>query len=298
MATTDRGPVQTARLAFANSRRALIDRLFEADVAQKDLIEAQRSQTDTDLEPFRAALDAAAQALVDARQAEGQAFAALQSALAAWLPPGTPVEDDIVRLPSTSPIVLFPVRLETRFGAASLKVRVYPDEIFLNTHEAALTVEEHAAARRYYEELNETNNEKELWRDIVARFGVERSAYILRQMLPMFGEPSQASSFWASSSTCGGTIYGGNEEELFFPSDVQLRSSAWTRPGEALLPERWIFVTYRGTERKLYAGNLIPEPLALTGNPSLPGEESLSTLIPTTRGDYKIDDSIRWTVDF
>ena len=60
-------------------------------------------------------------------------------------------------------------------------VRVFPDEIFLNIHEVALTEEERDAAQTYYGKLNddETINERELWRDMVARFGAERSAYIL-----------------------------------------------------------------------------------------------------------------------
>src|SRR5215471_1554157 len=298
MATTDRAPVQTARAAFADARRILIQRLYEADVAQQEFDDAARSHTGEDLSAFQEALDAANGSLAAARQGEAQASSDLQTALGNWLPPDTGVEDDFVRLDATSPIVLFPLRLETRFDGGALKVRVYPDEIFLDKHETALTVEERDAARNYYQQLNQFDNERELWRDMVKRFGAPRSAYILREMLPVFGDPGPASSFWASSSTCGGTIFGGNNEELFFPTDVQLRSSAWTRPGEAVLPERWVFVTYRGTERKIHTGNAITEPLAITANPSLPGEESLSTLITTSRGDYKIDDNIRWTVDF
>lgn len=45
------------------------------------------------------------------------------------------------------PVVLFPVRLETRFfkladGSSELRVRVYPDSVHIDSHEPALTAEE------------------------------------------------------------------------------------------------------------------------------------------------------------
>ena len=57
---------------------------------------------------------------------------------------------------------------------------------------------------------------------MVARFGVERSAYILRQMLPVFGAGGGSSPWWASSFTCGGTVFGGNDLPLWYP-DVLTR---------------------------------------------------------------------------
>src|SRR5205814_9989400 len=108
-----------------------------------------------------------------------------------------------------------------------------------------------------------------LWRDLVARFGVERSAYILREMLPIFGEAglSQSSSYTLSSSTCGGTLVGGQQEELFFPQDIQFRSSNWTRPGDGGLPGPWPVLTYHKGARKVTPGKRIIEPLAMTADP-------------------------------
>ena len=65
-----------------------------------------------------------------------------------------------------------------------LKLRVFPDEIFVNRHEGALTLEEQAAGKKYYDDLNRDGNELARWREIIQRFGPERSAYILRALRP------------------------------------------------------------------------------------------------------------------
>lgn len=294
--------VRAARNAFAQARTNLIDRLFAFDKATDALSDARRRLAPgPDLQDYIDARDAARSLMIEARSSEASTRSALQVELDDWLPknadPVLAAEADIGRLGATSPIVLLPVRLETRFDGGVLKVRVFPDEIFLNAHETALTEEERDAAVHYYERLNESGNEPALWRDIVARFGVQRSAYILRQMLPVFGDPGPTSMWSASSSLCGGTIFGGNDEALFFP-DVRLRSASWTRPGEAVLPDRWMVVAIRGSIRRYALSGPVLEPLAMTPDPKLPDESGLSEIQPTSRGGYRIDDNLRWTVDF
>ena len=307
MAINSRQDVENARTAFAAARSDLIDRLYDFEKAQDALREAQRTLTGSDLDAFETALQDAETALADARTLETQRQDELADALDAWIAtsaspvsqPEASAEEDFSRLESATPIVLFPIRVETRFLNNELWVRVFPDEILLDTHEVALTEEERDAARAYYETLNEDEdaNERALWRDLIARFGVTRSAYILRQMLPVFGSPSPTSSWTDSSSQCGGTIAGGGNEALYFPA-VQLRSSSWTKPGEAVLPDRWMVVVYRGNQKRYVLGNRIIEPLAMTPDPKLLGDEALSDVIQTTDGAYKIDDKVRWTVDF
>lgn len=293
MAITDRSQVEEARAALASQRQTLIDKLYVFETASAALADAKRNNADEtrELGDAQDAFDRAQGEFQKARHDEGLRIGDLQDRLRDWLPDGTSAEEDVGRLPGTEPIVLCPIRLETRFQGNQLLVRVFPDEIFLNTHETALTVAERDAARQYYEDLNTGTAESTLWRDLVARFGVERSAYLLREMLPVFGSPGSSTT---SSSMCGGVLTGGNNQELTFPEDIQLRSSKWTRPGEAILPDRWVVVTYHGTEPgRITLGNRILEPLAMTPDPKLQDAD-----LAVVEGTYKIDNNLRWSLDF
>jgi hypothetical protein len=58
--------------------------------------------------------------------------------------------------PGDLPLVLFPVRLETRFftladGRMELRVRVFPDKIHLDSHEPDLTADEQTWGRHHWE---------------------------------------------------------------------------------------------------------------------------------------------------
>ena len=49
---------------------------------------------------------------------------------------------DFVSLDASLPLVLLPVRIETRFRGRDLLIRVYPDEIAADSHEPELTPDE------------------------------------------------------------------------------------------------------------------------------------------------------------
>jgi len=77
------------------------------------------------------------------------------------------------------PVALLPVRLETRFAGPLLKVRIFPDEIFADTHEPVLTAEERADGSAYVAAMQiGVDAEKEAWRIMVSRWTASRAAFI------------------------------------------------------------------------------------------------------------------------
>jgi hypothetical protein len=177
------------------------------------------------------------------------------------------------------PILLMPVRMETRFFGPpqllsdELWIRVYPDGIFTDLHETKLTEEERDAGIAYWTSWwANPANEAEAWRNLVFRRRPARAAYIVKTMKPE--NPGEAP--------------GGTPD---FP-DPELRTDMWTKtPETRLLPDRWTVIAYRdGAEVGRVVGKPIPDPLALGLNPSPPSLVNYDGL--------SIEPGLRWLVDF
>ena len=92
--------------------------------------------------------------------------------------------------PGDLPLVLLPVRLETRFftladGSTELRVRVFPDKIHLDSHEPDLTADEQTWGQHYWEQnwrpaTTRRGAAADAWRQIADRFGAGRAAWIVR----------------------------------------------------------------------------------------------------------------------
>lgn len=79
------------------------------------------------------------------------------------------------------PVVLFPVRLETRFKNNQLWVRLYPDDICIESHDRRITKAEAVRLDNLKTIINSdaTREEKQAaWRDFVSKFGLPRATYI------------------------------------------------------------------------------------------------------------------------
>ena len=113
--------------------------------------------------------------------------------------------DAIGTLSGEVPILLLPVRLETRFrhfdGDAGgerdeLWVRIFPDDCLVDTFEAALSETEVASGRRYWVETwaagGIARQRRAAWRNLVASHGAGRAAWIVQQYSPSNGEPIKA----------------------------------------------------------------------------------------------------------
>jgi hypothetical protein len=276
MATTDPVEIKEFRDALAAANVTLEDALLAFEIARAELREAKR--TEDDVSAFQTAYDDALAAFDTARNDEATAFAELQSAIEAWLPAGTQGDPaaaatEIARFEAKVPIVLVPVRVETRFDADFLKIRISPDEISLNTHELPLTREEDEAGRAYWEAYIAGTEERVLWRDIIKRFDLPRAAYVVRVSRPFNPDGTEGGPVWPEN---------------------RRRPSSWTRPGFAIMPDRFVAYVYKnGARRGPYYGGRVIEPLQVTPDPKL-RETDLVEFAP----GHKIDPRLQWNVNF
>ncbi len=205
----------------------------------------------TQLEEYRSARDAATARLLGTDRADGTVATA-------------------------HPLLLFPVRLETRFTprrtgtGTDLLLRVYPDDIHIDTHEPGVTTEEERWGTQFWEQIaavppgpDQTERKRQAWQQLTERFGTTRAAWIAHALDPARTGP------------------------------LLRRDDTWTRaPHTEVLPDRWVAIGYRGEARPVTAwGKLIPETLAVGPDPS-------GTPFNDGTGLPPIDEGMRWMTDF
>lgn len=86
-------------------------------------------------------------------------------------------------LDRTLPVLLLPVRLETRFDDDAvhgrvLRVRIYPDDIHIDDHEPLLSKEEVDWGNAYWSAIDAHADEAEAWAGLVARTGPYRALHV------------------------------------------------------------------------------------------------------------------------
>jgi hypothetical protein len=203
-------------------------------------------------------------------------------------------------LDSGVPIILLPIRLETRFRPApdgsgtDLLIRVYPDDLHVDTHEPGLTDDEVTWGKTYWEQLwragkqsGADQREAAAWAQLAGRFEPQRAAWIARLL-----EPRNLSARPATPTADNRPLVPLPD----FPSPPR-RAAAWTRaPRASLLPDRWIALGYNPDVRVFTAlGSQIPEQLAVGPEPDLNGTPPAT---PPTDAIQAIDAGMRWLVDF
>jgi hypothetical protein len=240
--------------------------------------------------------------LANARQTARTNRNALNAALAAALPAGA---DPATGLRGDLPIVLFPLRLETRFlrtdTASSGGGRVTPvtgappgaATVAVTTGGATTTTASDIAIsalpvgtlqiRVYPDEILAETHEPELtdaeWQAGRAYWTAGDSLASWAALLARFPAPRAA---WIVNQTSTTTR-------------PPARAASWTRPATAVLPDQFAAFAYRGdTLVGSTIGAPVVEPLTLTLAPTIDAAQRVN--LPGS--SQQIDQDLLWTVDF
>ena len=266
-----------AALARATDERARRDARVQdlrASIARLDaqLVDARRASDavrTTSLTSERASAEAAlAKAVTDAAQGRRDVDLAHAAVLADPDPRRTAGQ-----LEPGIPVLLLPLRLETRFVGNELWIRAYPDEVAISSFEPALTDAEIERGQAFWTNSWHASDDARLaeWQRLVRGGPVRRAAWIARATQPTNPASDPAPRFPKAAS----------------------KASSWTTaPRSDVLPDQLVFTLYLGeTIAHQVVGQRIPSPLHVGPDPAV-------AITRTPDGELVLDDASRWIVDF
>ncbi|HJW11974.1 MAG TPA: hypothetical protein VJ598_09320, partial [Albitalea sp.] len=197
-------------------------------------------------------------------------------------------------LPSDVPLALLPVRLETRFfvqpdGSQQLRIRVFPDQIHVDSFEPELSAEELAWGRHFWEltwrAAGDEGRQRLAWQQLADHFDAQRAAWIARALQPLNNAAKPATPL-ADGAALAPTPQ--------FPN-VALRDDAggWQRaPLARLMPQRWVAIA---RANGIAVGHAFSAPIAAP--PALgPDPKAAAETLPDEAA--AVDAGMRWLVDF
>src|SRR5205823_5435527 len=138
------------------------------------------------------------------------------------------------------PLLLLPVRLETRFtdDGAALRVRIYPDDVHIDALDRGVTEEERAAGMVYWTAVWRAKEEEAgtAWRTFVTAAGKLRATWVARALRPTNLERRAT-----------------DPAPEFDDISPRTRHASVAR----LLPDAFTAVVVQGDERRAQTGNAI-----------------------------------------
>jgi hypothetical protein len=190
------------------------------------------------------------------------------------------------------PFLLLPLRLETRFmtvaGHKELWVRIYPDDIAVQTHEKNLTRDEVDAGMTYWREQWRSRQagsaedrqaiRKGAWRVLAEAYGGPRAAWIARQTRPESLDVPEV----------------GDLQFPQFPEET-LKAESWSQaPSSRVLPDCFVVMGFfQGKEVFRKAGSPIPDPLIVGPDP-----QAVEVDFRQEDGKLLVGEDIAWIYDF
>jgi hypothetical protein len=275
---TDLDAIRAARDAREDAR----DRLYALALARVRLERGAGGDQDDEA---RSRLD---QQLGEQRRKVAESSAVVSRLIAALLA-DLPPRDLLAGWDDGLPILLLPLRIETRWRVEQreLWVRVYPDDVAVVTHEKVLTDAEVTHGRAYWTARHhaggDADAESKAWQALADRLGANRAAWVSLQTKPTNWDAAVADPHAA----------------LTFADPPLTKPDRWTAaPHTRVLPDRFVLMGWRGDELVLEEMSkpvadvvvLGPSPLDDGSGPSLRRDPADQTL--------KLADDFAWVRDF
>jgi len=200
--------------------------------------------------------------------------------------------------PTSWPVLLVPVQVQTRFGSKGgqpvLRIRIYPDQFSIDTHDPRLTQDEIDAGSFFWTSAwragkDDADAQRAVWGRLVDAYGPRRAAWVARDLTPT----NMAN--WPPQRTPENQPL--NPQPQIPAPAHGTRPSSHARPAQAAaLPDRWLITAYTGAAAAhAIVGQPIRRPLYVGPSLGAPGQPPNFV---TDASGLTLDPEMHWLIDF